>query len=128
MIEKIKKLLSDKKLRADAILVAVLLVVGVSVLLISSLTRVEGSVAVVSVGGVKVAEYPLAIDGVYYLNGGTNVLVIEDGKAYIREATCPGFQDCVMSGKKSIVGETIVCLPNEVVIEIVGEEEGGLDI
>lgn len=121
MGEKIKKIFENKKLVSDIILVAVVLVIGLSVLLVFYLNRTEGSMAVVSVDGEKIAEYPLAIDGVYYLNDGTNVLVIEDGKAYMREATCPGYQDCVERGKISFVGETIVCKPNKLVVEIVGE-------
>ncbi len=121
MGERIKKLFENKKLVSDIILVAVALIIGLSVLLIFYLNRTEGAMAVVSVDGDKIAEYPLAIDGVYYLNDGTNVLVIEDGKAYMREATCPGYQDCVERGKISFVGETIVCKPNKLVVEIVGE-------
>lgn len=119
----IKKILENKKMCFDIILVAVLLIVGLSVLLITFVGREGGATAVVSVDGKKVAEYSLAIDGVYYLNDGTNVLVIENGTAYVREATCPGYQDCVERGKISYVGESIVCLPNKLIIEIVGEGE-----
>ncbi len=119
----IKKILENKKMCSDIILVAVLLIVGLSVLLITFVGREGGATAVVSVDGKKVAEYSLAIDGVYYLNDGTNVLVIENGAAYVREATCPGYQDCVERGKISYVGESIVCLPNKLIIEIVGEGE-----
>lgn len=119
----IKKILENKKMCSDIILVAVLLIVGLSVLLITFVGREGGATAVVSVDGKKVAEYSLAIDGVYYLNDGTNVLVIENGTAYVREATCPGYQDCVERGKISYVGESIVCLPNKLIIEIVGEGE-----
>ena len=94
------------------------------VFLIFYLNRTEGSTVVVSVDGKKVAEYPLSVDGTYYLNNGTNVLVIEDGYAYISEANCPGFQDCVEEGKKHFVGETITCLPNKLIVEITGEGEG----
>ncbi len=119
----IKKILENKKFCSDIILAAVLLIVGLSVLLITYLGKEGGATAVVSVDGKKVAEYSLWINAVYYINGGTNVLVIEDGKAYVREATCPGYQDCVERGKISYVGESIVCLPNKVIIEIVGEGE-----
>lgn len=117
----LKKILENKKLLSDIILIGVLLIVSLSVFLIWYLSGTEGSTALVTVDGKKVGEYSLAIDGVYYVNDGTNVLVIEDGKAYIREANCPGYQDCVETGKISRVGETIVCLPNKVVVEIVGE-------
>lgn len=124
MLEKLKKILEDKKRRSDLILVGVLLFLGLSVFLFYYVNRTEGSTVVVSIDGKKVAEYPLSVNGTYYLNNGTNVLVIEDGYAYISEANCPGYQDCVEEGKKHFVGETITCLPNKVIIEIVGEGEG----
>ena len=48
---------------------------------------------------------------------GRCVLVIEDGKAYMEEADCPN-QICVHHSPVSHKGETIVCLPNRVVIEV----------
>lgn len=119
----LKKILENKKLCSDIILVTVLLVISLSVFLVFYLNRTEGSTVVVSVDGKKVSEYSLEIDGVYYLNDGTNVLVIESGAAYMREANCPGYQDCVETGKIRFVGERIVCLPNKVIVEIVGEGE-----
>lgn len=49
----------------------------------------------------------LIIDGV---NGGTNHLIIQDGTAWISEASCPD-KVCVHHGKVSLNGELIVCLP-----------------
>lgn len=124
MLDKLKKILENKKLRSDLILVGVLLVISLSALLFYFVNRTEGSTVLVSVDGKRVAEYPLSVNCTYYINNGTNVLVIEDGYAYISEANCPGYQDCVEEGKKCFVGEQIVCLPNKVTIEIVGEGEG----
>ena len=127
----LKKFLEDKKLRSDIILIGVLLIISLSVLFFVFLTREEGAVADVYVDGVKVAEYPLSIDGVYYINNGSNVLVIEDGAAYMREANCPdkfSKNGCVNTGKISYVGQTIVCLPNKIIVEIVGEGEGIVDV
>jgi hypothetical protein len=42
----------------------------------------------------------------------------------MKEASCPGFQDCVQKGRISIVGERIVCLPYYLIVEIVGEGDG----
>lgn len=126
-----KKLFENKKLLSDIILIAVILIVSLSVLLIVFLTRESGNIAVVYVDGDKVAEYPLSVDGVYYLNNGTNTLVIENGEAYIRDATCPdkySGNGCVNTGRISYVGQTIVCLPNRVIVEIVGEGEGIVDV
>ena len=118
----LKKIVSNKKLMADIILIGTLLIVSLSVFLIINLTKEEGAMAVVTVDGQKVAEYPLSRDGEYSLNGGTNTLVIEGGKAYVTYASCPDGL-CINQGRISMIGERIVCLPNRVMIEIVGEGE-----
>ena len=118
----IEKILGNKKVLADIILVLSLLLISLSVFLIFVLTRKEGASAVVSVDGERAAEYSLSKDGEYSLNGGTNILVIKDGYAYMKEADCPDGL-CVHQGKKSRAGERIVCLPNRVMGEIVGEGE-----
>lgn len=48
---------------------------------------------------------------------GECILVIKDGEAYMQEADCPN-QICVHHSPVSHKGETIVCLPNRVIIEI----------
>lgn len=50
-------------------------------------------------------------------DGQENELVIEDGKAYLRHATCPD-KICVKQGEISAEGETIVCLPHKLVVAI----------
>lgn len=56
----------------------------------------------------------------------TNVLEIGDGKADMTEADCPD-QICVHQRAVSREGETIVCLPNKVVVEVSGAEDFELD-
>lgn len=118
----IKKILGNKKLCADVILVLSLLALGLSVFLITTLTREEGSTVIVSVNGDDKCEYPLSQNGEYSLNGGTNVIVIEDGAVYMKSADCPD-RLCVHQGKKSMNGERIVCLPNRVEIRVEGDGE-----
>lgn len=129
MKEKMQNLLKNKKLVTEIIVIASCLIIGVSLLLIFTLTAKEGNFAAVFVDGEKVCEYPLSEDGEYLIHGysgGTNLLVIKDGKAYVKEASCPQEAGgaCVDQGKKYRVGETITCIPNRVIIEIVGEGEG----
>lgn len=49
---------------------------------------------------------------------GTCVMVIDGAKVYMESADCPN-QICVHHSSISHKGETIICLPNRVVIEIV---------
>ena len=101
----------------DAILALSLIVVSLSALLIWRGITDRGRYACVSVGGEVVSEYSLSVDGEYELNGGSNILVIKGGEAYISHADCPDGL-CVKTGKISLVGESIVCLPNKVSVRI----------
>ena len=46
-----------------------------------------------------------------------NVLIIKDGQAYMKEATCRD-KLCVNHAPISKDGDMIVCLPNEVVVQV----------
>ena len=118
----LKKILGDKKLIADIILIASVLLVGLSVFLIVNLTKEVGDSVRVSVDGKTVGEYSLSVDGEYSLNGGTNILVIKGGKAYMKYASCPDGL-CINQGEAYKIGQKIVCLPNRVMVEVVGEGE-----
>lgn len=66
-------------------------------------------------------EVPIVTDGIT-----TNLLMIEDGKAKMAEADCPD-KLCVHQRAVSKKNETIVCLPNKVVVSIAGGEESEFD-
>jgi hypothetical protein len=124
----LKKILGDRRLIADVILIASLLVMSLSVFLIFFLNRVEGNAVQVTVDNKVVGIYSLNIDAVYHINNGTNILVIEDGYAYLSYSKCPD-QTCVLGksyhgNKISFVNQKIVCLPNNVVITVIGGDEG----
>ena len=122
-----KKLDGKKKYRLDVIVIASILVLSLLILLVVTLTKKEGSVAVVEVNGVTVGEYSLWKNGEYSLNGGTNVLVIENGVAYLNYSNCPD-HTCEKTGKIKYVGQSIICLPNKVSITIKGDASGGVDL
>ena len=69
------------------------------------------------------ARYSLSDSGRYELNGGTNILVIEDGAAYMLEADCPD-HICVSQGKVRYAGQCITCLPNKLTVTVYGTDEG----
>lgn len=115
------------RLRYDIILILALLLASGIVLSVSLLTRVEGNFVEVTEGERLVATYSLDVDGEYELGGGSNVLVIKDGRAYVTYANCPG-QHCVNTGKIHYVGESIVCVYNEIIITVKGYSDDGVDI
>lgn len=107
----------------ELVMIAAMLLLSFTLVLVISLTKEEGAVAVVEIDGDEVATYSLDTDGEYVLNGGTNVLVIEDGCAYLSYAECPD-HTCVKTGKIRFVGESIVCLPNRLSVTVRGEGDG----
>lgn len=109
--------------KRDIILIAGVLIVAALLFLAVELTREEGARVVVKVDGTPVAEYSLAESGTYELNGGTNILVIEDGKAWLCDADCPDHL-CVKQGKIHRTGETITCLPNKLTVTVLGADDG----
>ena len=117
------KLPANKKRLADiAIIAGLLLLAGVLFFLYFSKGE-EGAGVIVRVDGVEIARYPLSDSGRYALNGGTNILVIEDGAAFMLEADCPD-HICVSQGKVRYAGQCITCLPNKLTVTVYGTDEG----
>ena len=111
-------------LRNDVIFIAALVVIiGVAALCLMWFGG-EGDTVTVSVDGTVIATYPLNIDRVEEIhtdNGGVNRLVIKDGKAYVEWANCPNFSTkkrCTIHRPIYRRGESILCLPHEVVIAV----------
>ena len=109
----------------DGALIAILLLISLSACLFMFFNREAGEAVSVEINGEVVGVYPLSRDGEFSLLGGSNVLIIEDGKAFMKSADCPD-KTCVRSRAVSSVGETIVCLPNRVFISVVGD--AGVDL
>ena len=114
---------SDRKTRIrDIILIASLTIIGLVLLLVVNTKSEGGSFAVVQVDGVTVARYALSEDGVFVLNGGSNTIEIKDGKIRMLEALCPNLQ-CVHQGWISKSYQSIVCLPNKMIVTIEGDDK-----
>ena len=72
----------------------------------------------ITVAGEEYGTYSLSEDQTIEIND-TNVCEIQNGEVNMTEADCPD-QLCIHQGPIHIQGETIVCLPNRVVLEITG--------
>ena len=117
--------------KADIILFIVLVIIGLAASAALTLSHGEaGSNAkvVIESGGDLYARYPLNEDRTVVVPApkqNENVVVISGGKVSVTEATCKN-QVCVKHGPISRSGESIVCLPNRLVVRIEnGSEEGG---
>lgn len=119
-----------RKRRWDILLLLGLLAAGGIIGLCLLLAGRSGGAVQVRVAGGITGTYPLneaqtvQIDGI----GGTNLLVIADGRASVTEADCPDAL-CVNMGQIHRAGQSIICLPHQVVVEVVdGSDENGVDL
>lgn len=119
-----------KSIRADLLLLLGIAAAGGVMGLVLLLTSGAGATVQVRVGGDVQATYSLEEDRTVTIEGkgGTNLLVIENGTASITEADCPDAL-CVNMGSISKNGQSIVCLPHEVVVEVISEtDDSGVDL
>ncbi|MCD7832372.1 MAG: NusG domain II-containing protein [Lachnospiraceae bacterium] len=112
--------------KADVKLILIVGVICVLLLAVRYFGMDTGASVVVEVNGGTYGTYSLSKDQTIQIND-TNVLVIEDGEAYMTEASCPDGL-CISQGHISAEGTMIVCLPNRVVVQVIGADaEDGLD-
>lgn len=115
----------------DLLLLGVLLCVCIAVLLVFSFDKGKaGATVVVTVDGKEYGRYDLAKEQkvpIYNDQGEvTNTLLIRDHKADMIDADC---RDLLCVKQKAIdrSGETIVCLPNRVVVSVENTGQDALD-
>ena len=126
-----------KKVRNDVIFIAALLLIfiaiGVVLLLVKNpeffdKEKKEGKSVSVMVDGELYGTYSLDVNQTIKIETkhGYNILIIENGSAYVGEASCP---DGICSDHQPInlVNEEIICLPNKVVISVSGNSSGETD-
>ena len=114
--------------RNDLVLIAVVLAAAALLFFIYIFTRKEGARVVVRVDGKESGSFSLDEDREVTLAGvgGTNVLVISGGIARVTEADCPD-KLCVHQGSIRYSGQSIVCLPHRLTVEVAGGDAAEID-
>lgn len=122
---------TDNRRKNDRILILVLLFVSGVFLLIRNGTGKSGNLIRVSVDQKEYGTYLLTENQTITIHGKDweNILEIKNGKASVIHADCPD-KICVHHSPVSKKGETIVCLPHKVVIEVMGRgaQENEIDV
>ncbi|MCI8418237.1 MAG: hypothetical protein HFI33_12220 [Lachnospiraceae bacterium] len=120
--KKQEEIREKKRLRwGDRVLLGACVVVSLVAFLLGSFSgKGDAKEAVVYIGNEEYARYDLEesfetdIPG---LQGGSNHLVIGQGRAQVTQATCPDHV-CVGQGEISEIGQAIVCMPHQVIIAV----------
>ncbi|WP_288885095.1 NusG domain II-containing protein [uncultured Eubacterium sp.] len=111
--------------KIEKVLWIIILGVAVALFLFLKFSANDGEQVIVKVDKKEIARYDLNTDREVIIDGkdgGKNTLVIKDGKAYIKDATCPD-KLCEHQGKIHMVGQSLICLPNRVIIEITDDKK-----
>ena len=106
----------------DLFLIIGIVVLAVLMLVVFVRSAAGGGEAVLEItsGSSVYGVYPLNEDREISIED-KNTVIIKDGQVFMAEADCPD-KLCVNSKPISSRGQSIVCLPNRIVLKIIGEE------
>ena len=110
--------------KADIVLFFVLLLLGLALSALSLFTGTSGQKVQIEVGGEPYAVYSLAENQTIEItkHGHNNKFTIKYGAVQMSYSDCKN-QICVDDGQITMTNQSIVCLPNKVMVEITGGEE-----
>lgn len=114
--------------KRDIIIIACALLAAGALYLVSQVSLGGAmSTVVVTVDGREVLRKPLIVEDSYEIrqeDGSVNVITVEDGAVYMKEANCRDGL-CISQGRMKNAAKTIVCLPHKLVVRLEGEQGGG---
>ena len=112
------------------LLIGALVLVSLGAMLVVTLLQQEGDRVLIHQHGELIHTLPLDQDQSLRIEGAHglyNVVTIQDGEVWVSEASCPD-QVCVRHGPTHDTADPIVCLPNELVVQVIrGDEDDPLD-
>lgn len=113
--------------RKDWILIFIISAIAlIFAIYIKAVGTPQGTEVIITVNREEFGRYSLDKDREIVIDG-HNTLMIKDGKANMIQADCPD-KLCVKQKPISRKGESIICLPNRVVVTIPGENEDIPDV
>lgn len=119
-----------KRVRNDCILILIIVLLAGGFWLVQYLnTAQKEAVLWIYQNGDLTGEYDLSQSRTIPVMGtedSYNLVLIEDGTVRVTDADCPD-QLCMKQRSISKNGESIICLPHRLVLQIHAKEEGPLD-
>lgn len=115
--------------RNDFILIGSVIIICLAVILFMNYTKKDGSHLVVTVDGKQYDTFDLKKDTTFIIKSqdSYNTIEIKDGYVSMTKASCPD-KLCIKQSHIHYNHETIVCLPNRIILEVVGGDEDNLDV
>ena len=105
--------------RADILLIVGFLILAVAGLFAWKKLKTPGAYVDIMINGDSVKTLRLDQDASYEVKQqvGVNTVVVQDGSVTVQDADCPD-KICEKHRAISQTGETIICLPHKLVVEI----------
>lgn len=113
----------------DFILIVLLFTLSIVAIFALRFTREEGGYLIVYIDGEEYKSFNLKEDISYTIDledGNSNSFEIKDGYVKMVRTTCPD-RSCVNTKAIHYNKETITCLPNRVLLQVVSSESSDLD-
>ena len=104
----------------ELIIIAVILLLGVTAFILLFSFKTDGRTAVISVDGKPAAE--IELDGsqnkTFTVSEAENITFeLNNGRIRVADSDCPD-KICCNTGFISDLGESIICMPNKMIVEI----------
>ncbi|MFV0362060.1 MAG: NusG domain II-containing protein [Suipraeoptans sp.] len=105
--------------KIEFLIIGIILSMGIAFMIYANVNSEESTSVIITVNQIFYGKYNLNENQTISIQNQevSNTLIIENGQIYMEHANCPdGY--CITQGKKSRSNESIICLPNEVVVEV----------
>ena len=114
--------------RADKILIALLFALNIFLFAQVDFGKRTGSWVVIEVDHKEVKRLPLSENQIVHVTGpiGETEVEIKDGKARVLKSPCSK-KLCIKSGYIQYADRFAACLPNRVVVRVLGKAHRGID-
>ncbi len=122
------KRLKDILTIGDIILIGVLCVLSLASIPLLRMTTRQGTTVRIETDGKLYKTAALSMNQTFAVPGplGNTLVEIHDGHVHVSESPCSN-KLCIKTGRISLTGQIIACLPNKVVARIVGDEDAPYD-
>lgn len=120
----------NKKRRNDIILIAVIIALAALIFILINSFSSNGSKVIIDQNSKQTATLDINKNQEYnlYDNEGNvcNTVLIKDGKVSMKYANCKD-KICVNHNKISKNNESIICLPNKIIVTVEGDKKSDVD-
>jgi hypothetical protein len=109
---------------ADRILIVVLILFAITSLFFVSFLQTKGDIVQIFLNNQMKYQYKLTDEKNLIIKNqeGFIQIVVKDKKVWVDDSSCPA-KICKKMGKISKTGQTIVCVPNKIFIQIIGKNK-----